>query len=846
MLKKIFKRGVALSLVLMFSMGVVGCDKPDAGESKPVYEVWTTYATTKVLQDVQFNERYVKMDKGINVKMAKGESEMGSLYITTDNLRIKKFELIPQELINENGDVFSVEQMEVMVQKYIEVTAKSRGNFLEEFPVGCHAPDAIVDMELIKEAGENNVDKHSNQGFTVDFTTTADTPAGVYTGTFNLVVDDEILDIPVSVTVWDYTIPAKSTSASCILIYENQIVQGELTSVQEEVDDWYRIYYEQALKYKMNPYMVPESTKSPAKFVENVLKYYDDPNFNTYGLPHQTFLPTTPIYNTGYSDGAGYFNGADGATKRARYYGCMDYWFDCLYLLGQEAAETGKNYFEECYIYPIDEPNDDANLQIAKVWMEDLTKLRNDVADRLVSDGVLDADSPIVASVRDIDIVCTAEGDEPGLEGYDIVYVPQLHEVEDYSIQTNIEQHADKYNNDLWYYTQIDPAAPAPTNHIDDFLVSGRILKWVQKYYNLYGWLYWSYNTYMQIEGWGSNYAAINPYDEINRYMNGVIGAMGDGFFVYPAARYGASEPIKSLRLLTYRDGQEDMDTLNYLESLYREHETYYGVEEGTFDVNNILKGVYDKIFCRSTAFSDDEIFDECREALKDAVLRATKGNDKFIYDMQYEGKSATYAFYTSPEYQVKVGTTVLDRVACGNGYKYSYTMDATNGLLEDVELVKNGVTVETIALYEKPTERAVDMQANDFGVTVSDGSTMTQKDTGYAFTINSNANDDYFIPQIQFTSLPKTFDVIELDLANTTNQDVKMTLKIVSTGGIAFTKEIGLTANTSRTIEVWNGLAEGSRVGSVNIVFENKVKVGTIFVPLGERTVEVMGIRLR
>ena len=287
------------------------------------------------------------------------------------------------------------------------------------------------------------------------------------------------------------------------------------------------------------------------------------------------------------------------------------------------------------------------------------------------------------------------------------------------------------------------------------------------------------------------------------------------------------------------------MDTLNYLESLYREHETYYGVAEGTFDVNNILKGVYDKIFCRSTAFSDDEIFDECREALKDAVLRATKGNDKFIYDMQYEGKSATYTFYTSPEYQVKVGTTVLDRVACGNGYKYSYTMDATNGLPEDVELVKNGVTVETIALYEKPTERAVDMQANDFGVTVSDGSTMTQKDTGYAFAINSNL-DDYFIPQIKFTSLPKTFDVIELDLANTTNQDVKMTLKIVSTGGIAYTKEIGLTANTSRTIEVWNGLAEGSRVESVNIAFENKVKVGPIFVPLGERTVEVMGIRLR
>ena len=846
MIKKILKKGMALGCALVLSFGFVGCNFINNNEeAEGSYEVWTTYATAKVLQDVKFNERYVKMDKGINVKMAKGESEMGALYITTDNASIKKFDLVPQELTNENGDVFSIENMEVMVQKYIEVTAKSRGNFLEEFPVGCHAPDAIVGMDLCKEAGENNIGKNSNQGFTVDFKTTADTPAGVYTGTFFLVIDEEIVDIPVSVTVWDYTIPAKSTSASCILIYENQIVQGELTSVQEEVDEWYRIYYEQALEYKMNPYMVPESTKSPAKFVENVLKYYDHPNFNTYGLPHQTFLPVSPVYSNGYGDGAGFFVGDDGS-KRARYYGCMDYWFDCIYLLAQEAAKTGINYLEQCYIYPIDEPNDDASLVIAIEWMEDLTQLRNDVADRLVNDGVLSADSPIIASIRDIDIVCTAEGDEPALDGFDICYVPQLHEVEDYSIQTNIQQHADKNNNDLWYYTQIDPAAPAPTNHIDDFLVSGRILKWVQKYYNLYGWLYWSYNTYMQIEGWGSNYAAINPYEEINRYMNGVIGAMGDGFFVYPASKYGADEPIKSLRLLAYRDGQEDMDTLNYLESLYREYETYYGVAEGTFDVNNILKGVYDKIFCRSTAFSDDAVFDECREALKDAVLGALNNKDKFIYDMQYSGKDAVYTFYTAPEYRVKVNGTVLEPVASGSGYKYSYTMDATNGLLNEIELVKDGATVKTVALYEKSTERTVDMHASDFGVSVSEGSTLMQKGTGYAFTINSNANDDYFIPQIRFTSLPNTFEVIELDLANTTDEAVQMTLKIVSTSGVAYTKEIGLTANTSSRIEVWNGLSDGSKVASVNITFTNKVKSGSTFIPLGSRTVEIMGIRLR
>ena len=835
MAKKILKRGAALGCALVLAMGIVGCDT--TGDAN--YEVWTTYATTKVLKGVDSNDRYEKMDKGINVKMAKGESEMGSLYITTGDTAINKFDLVAQPLTNENGDVFSVEQMEVMVQKYIEVTAKSRANFLEDFPVGCYVPDAIVDMELIKEAGENNMEKNSNQGFTVDFTTTADTPAGVYTGTFNLVINQEIVDIPVSVTVWDYTIPEKSTTASCILIYKNQITQGELTSVEEEVDDWYRIYYEQALEYKMNPYMVPDAEDSPALFVENVLKYYDHPNFNTFGLPHQTFLPV-PSYNTGYANNAGYFDNDTTGAKRARYYGCLDYWYDCLYLLGKEAAKTGENYFEKCYIYPIDEPNDDAAMVIAIEWMKDLEKLRNDVADALEKDGVL-TDPEILASVRDIDIVCTAEGDAPELAGFDIVYVPQLHEVEDYSIQTNIDIHAANNQNNLWYYTQIDPAAPAPTNHLDDYLLSGRILKWVQKSYNLYGWLYWSYNTFMQIEGWGSDYAAINSYTEINRYMNGVIGAMGDGFFVYPASRYGASEPIKSLRLLAYRDGQEDMDTLNYLESLYRDYETYYGVAEGSFDVNNILKGVYDKIFCRSTAFSDDAIFDECREALKDAILRVTKGNDKFIYDMQYEGKMANYTFYAAPEYEVRVNGTQLNREVSGQGYKYTYTMNATDGLLEEVQLYKNGVLVETIELYEKPTDYTVDMQASNFNITLSAGSTKVAKDTGYEFSMVGNPSDDYFIPSIKFSSVPKNFTVIEMDLANTSSQPVKMTLKIVSTGGTAFTKEIGLTAGTSCAVEVWNGLKSSSKVDFVQIAFANaEFEVGET------KTVEIMGVRFR
>ena len=194
MKKNIMKKSIAWVCAFILSMAATGCfnssnssgSSNSAVEENVGYNIWTTYNTTKVLRDVELSGDYVKMDKGIHVKMAKGEGEMGSLYITTGTDGIDRFDLVPQTLTNENGDEFSIEQMEVMAQRYIEISLKSRGNYLEEFPLGSYAPDAIVGMDLYKKAKENKIAPNSNQGITVDFKTTADTPAGVYTGTFQL------------------------------------------------------------------------------------------------------------------------------------------------------------------------------------------------------------------------------------------------------------------------------------------------------------------------------------------------------------------------------------------------------------------------------------------------------------------------------------------------------------------------------------------------------------------------------------------------------------------------------------------------------------------------------------
>lgn len=846
MFKKIAKRCVAFLGVIVLSFGAVGCnDTPDA-----TYDVWTTYNTMKVIRDIEidgvnYNDNYVKMEKAINVKMAKAESEMGSLYVTTGDVGINDFDLIPQELTNEKGDVIPVEDMQVYAQRYIEVIWRSRNNTYEEYPIGCYSPDAIVEMDLYREAGENKIAPNSNQGFTVDFKTTASTPAGVYEGVFYLVLDGEYIDIPVSVTVWDYAIPEKATSASCVLIYEDNIKQGEHTSIQAEVDDWYRVYFETALEYRMVPYMVPESTKSPEKFVENVLRYYDHPNFTTIGLPHQTFLTNYGSYVSSYYDSSKYFAGEDGEDKESRYYCAMDYWFDCMYLLGREAAKSGENYFEIAYLYPIDEPNDDEHIAIAIEWMKDLDVLKNDVADKLVADGIFAADSPIIASVRDLDIVCTALGDEPALAEFDIVYVPEPYEIEDYSIQTNIEKHAENNDNPIWYYTQIDKIGDGPNLFIDDFNVAGRMQGWLEQYFNIDGWLYWEFNQYLEKIAFESGYSVVNPYENMSRDGGSATGCAGGGFFVYPASKYNADEPIKTLRLLTYRDGQEDKESLRYLETLYHEFAEYYGVDASTFDVNNVFKGVYDKLFCRAAVYRDDAMFDACRDVLTEAIINAQNGQSKFIYNMEYTGKMATYSFYTAPGYSVKVNGTTLPSAVSGQGLVHTYTMDASQGALASVELVK-GNEVTKIDLYEVATERAVDMTVGTFSVAVTKGSALAKTATGYDFTIVSNPSDRLFVPKITFKGLPESFRIIEMDLENNTDEATMMKLRIVYTDGMSETKDIGLTANTAKMIEVLGRSGEGKKIASVEIRFENTKTVDGIKVPVDTRRVSVKGIRVR
>lgn len=80
----------------------------------------------------------------------------------------------------------------------------------------------------------------------------------------------------------------------------------------------------------------------------------------------------------------------------------------------------------------------------------------------------------------------------------------------------------------FWWYGCILPTHPHPTYHIDDDLLAARIVPWMMHRYRIVGNLYWSTTIYGKWAGDG--YVDRDPWSDPVAWP----GANGDGFLVYP------------------------------------------------------------------------------------------------------------------------------------------------------------------------------------------------------------------------------------------------------------------------------------------------------------------------
>lgn len=214
-------------------------------------EFWSTYATEKVMQDVEYTG--TKFEPKLEVYAARGEYESGQI-IMTAGTDVHSYDVQITDLKTSDGKVFPKENIILYNQKYIEVNQNYENNGA---PLGMY-PDAILPFEAAKNFGENKIEAGENQGLYFTFNvpeSEEDVSVGTYTGTFTITYDGKTQNIPVSLTVEDLTVP-NEVHAKNIFLSQWNYQSGELNGSQEMLD----AYTDKLIEYRLAPqYVVNDS-----------------------------------------------------------------------------------------------------------------------------------------------------------------------------------------------------------------------------------------------------------------------------------------------------------------------------------------------------------------------------------------------------------------------------------------------------------------------------------------------------------------------------------------------------------------------------------------------------------
>ena len=671
-----------------------GTESTSASEA----EVWGTYNTLKVSRDVH---TYEKESARLDVTMGLGESEGDQLVITPSG-DIGFYKLQPGELKTAAGDVFSASGVSVFVQRYIYVSKKTYGQTNAAYEAG-YIPDMLLPQETAIRYKENTVKAGQNQSVTVEFTTDSGTKPGIYTGTFQLIIDGTSRDIPVTVEVRNADV-TKAYGASLFDLNASYLLAGEYDSTMEK----YRTYYETLLnEYKTCAYYLPNSYKGTDAFISEILYYWDNPNFTSYNIP--TFANVIQ----------GSFN------------------FD---LLEQYLTEMCKYCTEDAilfdkakmYIWSLDEPATEAKLQQVKDTTARIKEIERNVLERLSSEGFLDEESAlyekIEKSLTSVPIIITTSYTD-AMAGSIDTYCPY---VSDYDTQArrdvyNSEQV--KTGGEKWFYTCMNPLYPYPSHHIDDYLLGPRMIRWMQYAYDVDGYLYYQTNNYCNI----STGMPVDEYTDPVRFSQGAAEYPGDGYVFYPGIEYGSDTPFGSVRAVAIRDGQEDLNLLCQLDNIYAENGEVFGLEG--LDASAIINVLQTQLFTGTKYKTEDGAFYDVRDTVFDLYEAAASDSGLTFAALETGNESAKVTLYAKVE-TLMVNGAERKGVKSDNGYQFDITVDFTENF-NYLEVEYGGASPIRFLLSEKMWE-AADFSESLDGLTVTEGSQMKLMDGKADLTIVS------------------------------------------------------------------------------------------------------------
>ena len=623
MKKHLQKICVFLCTLVLLPLSACNGAKVDAGNTV----VWSAYNTEKILYDLDYSSRYT--EKNLSIYAFRNEYESAQIVISADTNA--NYTVSVGELKTDDGIVLEKSAISLYHEKLTlleKITDKGATN-----PPGYY-PDALLPYENAVEYGENTVEKGKNRAIWFEVHASKTQSAGVYKGYVEVKVANKTYSVPTSITLYDYTLSDTTQMKSLFCVSYDWMAYAELDSTKEMADAYFDFFLEHRLAPSDYPCALNSGYSAYADntaFLNDIVKAAKDPRCSVIRIP--------TIADTGLVE---YVNeyGEDTSLSIARIaYGPYKQF---ILDMANRSVKENINLFEKAYTYmTICDEYDDVgkpngwvyakfnhnrlkgfNVELAQTILDTLENTNPDLSNEdfevlknEISQGVLGIKNILTGVSINPILNSPYPGEDP-----DVVFCPTIESYSNQGARDELDAYAAQSMGETWAYTCVNPQSPYPTYHLDDDLISARLLNWMMYEYNVSGNLYWSSTGYHNFGQ--SEYFQIQDYYQAPlRYPN----MNGDGYLVYPGRQYGVKGPVPSIRIKAIRDGNEDYDLLYALEDYYRQ----LGCSSADFD--SVLKfmtsALYSGTKC-NLGDNDNQNFLASRKLLSELlVLTANTGS---------------------------------------------------------------------------------------------------------------------------------------------------------------------------------------------------------------------------
>ena len=477
--------------------------------------------------------------------MAKNEYE-GAQLVLRSTVDVPAYDVTVSDL-TQGSYAIPKENISLYSVKYISSVGINPTLNNDSLPVGSSMPDALLPLDVSKAYGENTFPKDVNQAVYLEVFAPKNAPAGTYTGSVTVRALSYALTLPLKVTIADYAIPDTPSTKN----YFAQWGTEHYNSAEGDATAATTSYYETMLTLRMSAALPFEGVGGADEYVRLLRKYYNAPGFSSYKFFYE------PTYST-FHEKLLAFN-----VPLVKTY---------LKAVAKASLEDRTDYLSKAFFYFstfIDEPDTNPNVtwDMVRTIATSFQEILNETAEELDSSLSTETNYDYYRSTVRNSLV-TIPDVLPG--GYSIQTLKD-HGAEDITACTSLEKYDNeeareafhREDKESWWYTCIGPKYPYPNFLANNFLTAPRLISWMQKAYDVDGFLLWDVNNYTD----GDNNAT--PFVDCYTSLTDTMSSVSDGKIFYPGAPYGIQGPVKSLRAISYRDGMEDYEILTAIENIY-------------------------------------------------------------------------------------------------------------------------------------------------------------------------------------------------------------------------------------------------------------------------------------